>query len=731
MSFWDRLRIGSFDAVDGLGHGSRPWRAALLAVFALGLGIRLGFSWHEVFAPDGFLLPGRDPWYYLRLIERWLVTFPAQPGPDPLLLYPDGQGVQVAPLFGFLAAALCWAMGLGQPSTSLIESVAALLPAVLGALCIVPVFVLARQLLGRAGGLGAALLIAVLPGGFLLRTSLGFADHHALEVVLVTAWMAAMVRWLRRPQSKARWMSGLLLGLYLLTWTGGLFALALLAGFLAIQCALDVAGGRGPSSRLYSSTAAMCAAAAVVVAAGALTAPLRADALAGLVASAIGALMLGALARVRRGKPPSWTAGAAALAALALLGTASFLAVLIGLLPEVLVKLTDLADPARQVGEFAPLLYPAGELDLSAAWQQLGPILFPLAIGLPWLIRRWIRQPRPPLAFFLVWSFSTFLAALAANRFILYAAVPAAVLAAAGALWTSRRLARVAAPGRRRLVRTAASALLLSLLTVFSVVECRETFSRFSGPQANWRQALIWLQENSPPALDSPTVDSVGASYGVLAWWDVGYWITAIAQRPPVANPTQQGAGRAAELLLQSEVEVAARQLRDFGVRYVLLDERSLLLPHAGGRYLRGEFAAFARWAGKPLRDYVEILALPRQGGGFAPVLAYKPAYFKSLAVRLFLYAGSSAQPVGPVQVVSFMDRSTDPGGGLRRIERVRSFPTYEQALGFLEGVDPQMHQIVSFDGRKTCLPLPKTPFVPLRVLGNADSSVRIFGLPP
>ena len=731
MSFRHLWRLGQSDVVNSLGHGSRRRWAALLAVFALGLGIRLGFPWQEVFASDGFLLPGRDPWYYLRLIERWLLTFPTQPGPDPLLLYPDGQEVQVAPLFGFLAAALCWTLGLGQPSPSLIQSVAAFLPAVLGALCIVPAFVLARQLLGPTGGLGAALLVAVLPGGFLLRTSLGFADHHALEVLLVTGWMAATVRWLRRPESKALLVSGLLLGLYLLTWTGGLFALALLAGFLAVQCALDIGTGRGPSHTLYSSAAAMCAAAACVVAAGALAAPLRTGALAGLGALAVGAAAFRTLARIRQGKPPSRTAGATALATLALLGAAAFLTALIGLLPEVLVKLPDLADPARQVGEFAPLLYPFGELDWSAAWQQLGPILIPLAFGLPWLIRRWIKHLRPSQTFFLVWSSSAFLAALAANRFILYAAVPAAVLAVAGVLWVGRRLGRMAGSRRRRPIRLAASALLLSLLAVFSVVESRQTLSGFSGPSSNWHQALDWLRENSPQALDSTAADAVGPSYGVLAWWDIGYWITAIARRAPVSNPTQQGAALAAEFLLRSDASAGAERLRDFGVRYVALDERSLLLPHAGGGYLQGEFAAFARWAGKPIKDYVEILALPRKEGGFAPVLAYKPAYFKSLAVHLYLYGGSSAHPANPVQVVSLQDRSAGSGGTLRRIEGVHSFPDYEQALRFVQGADPRRHQIVSFKPRKTCIPLTSTPFLESASFGNADSSVKIFELPP
>ena len=66
------------------------------------------------------------------------------------------------------------------------------LPAVLGALTSVPAYVLARRAAGRAAGLLAAVCVAVLPGQFLSRTRLGFADHHALEALLAPAVVLAL-----------------------------------------------------------------------------------------------------------------------------------------------------------------------------------------------------------------------------------------------------------------------------------------------------------------------------------------------------------------------------------------------------------------------------------------------------------------------------------------------------------------------------------------------------------
>lgn len=56
-----------------------------------------------------------------------------------------------------------------------------LAPPVLAALTIVGVYVVGRLAAGRLAGLLAAALAAILPGHFLDRTLVGYADHHALE----------------------------------------------------------------------------------------------------------------------------------------------------------------------------------------------------------------------------------------------------------------------------------------------------------------------------------------------------------------------------------------------------------------------------------------------------------------------------------------------------------------------------------------------------------------------
>ena len=87
----------------------------------------------------------------------------------------------------------------------------------------------------RRAGLIAGLLAAILPGHFLDRTLVGFVDHHALEVLLSFATLAALAH--ARQSGSARSaprLRGAALGLYLLAWASGAFFVAILAAWIVI-----------------------------------------------------------------------------------------------------------------------------------------------------------------------------------------------------------------------------------------------------------------------------------------------------------------------------------------------------------------------------------------------------------------------------------------------------------------------------------------------------------------
>jgi dolichyl-diphosphooligosaccharide--protein glycosyltransferase len=140
----------------------------------------------------------------------------------------------------------------------------AISPAIIGALVTVPVYFIGRVLFNWRVGLIAASLIAILPGGFMRRTLLGFSDHHALEVLLTTTAILFLILAMKHAQreglsfidlAQRDWrklarpliyalLAGIALGLYLLTWTGGLLFVFIIALYAVVQYIADHLRGR-------------------------------------------------------------------------------------------------------------------------------------------------------------------------------------------------------------------------------------------------------------------------------------------------------------------------------------------------------------------------------------------------------------------------------------------------------------------------------------------------------
>ena len=97
----------------------------------------------------------------------------------------------------------------------------------LGALSLVLLFGLAREIGGRRLAWVALLVRVAFPGGELERTLLGFGDHHAAEIFLGTAVLWAWVWWWKRFGVEDSWkgnVSGIAasipLVVFLFTWIG-------------------------------------------------------------------------------------------------------------------------------------------------------------------------------------------------------------------------------------------------------------------------------------------------------------------------------------------------------------------------------------------------------------------------------------------------------------------------------------------------------------------------------
>jgi len=231
----------------------------LLIISAIALLVRVTLPYETVFMGDWVQFGGNDPWYHMRLVENLVQHFPHLIAFDPFTLYPSGQTVPFAPFFDLLLGFVIWVIGLGSPTQHTIETVGAYFPAILGALVTIPVYFIGKELFNRNAGVLSAALIAILPGQYLIRSLLGFADHHIAEVLFSTTAALFLILAIKRAKERnssfshiqsREWgnlkkpllyalLAGLAVGTYLISWGGGLLFVFIIFAYMVIQYIID------------------------------------------------------------------------------------------------------------------------------------------------------------------------------------------------------------------------------------------------------------------------------------------------------------------------------------------------------------------------------------------------------------------------------------------------------------------------------------------------------------
>ena len=161
----------------------------LVLFFAVALSIRVYLPYDKVFVGDWIKLTGVDAYFHMRLIDNLAHNFPHAISFDPYFRHPDFRLVGSISFFDWLLAGIIWVIGLGSPTQHTVDVVSVYIPAVLGALTVIPVYFIGKELFGRGAGVLSAGLIALLPGEFLGRSILGFTDHHVAETLFTTIAM--------------------------------------------------------------------------------------------------------------------------------------------------------------------------------------------------------------------------------------------------------------------------------------------------------------------------------------------------------------------------------------------------------------------------------------------------------------------------------------------------------------------------------------------------------------
>jgi asparagine N-glycosylation enzyme membrane subunit Stt3 len=468
---------------------------------------------------------------------------------------------------------------------------------------------------------------------------LGFTDHHVLEGLTAACLLWALVRW--RP-----WWAGAALGAYLLTWVGGALVAALVVAWMALELILD-------HSRFRASIATLALALACVV-------PFF-DSLwmEYSLAVLVSGLVMLSLIRVAGWR---WTLGVVAAGA----------GIAVWLKPELAGILAFITSPSNSTGvaELRPLVYRSGRWTLVPYFQQLGVVGLLMIPALGLLARRLVGSTGS--GFRLLWAWAIVFLVLAAGQerlaqYLLLGAIP---LGAGLVAWLVDRLR----PALRPFAVTVAALLLVGPSAVFYP----QLLGPDSGVPAAWREALAWVRTQTP--------DPAAQPYGILNWWGSGYWITALAHRQPLSNPTQTGAEEAARLLLSEDPAIAATMAKQ-GLWYAVVSSELLLLPSAQGA--SGAFTSVVGGAGQNISNYIQTFYRAGPDGSLNPEVRFMPAYFRTLIARLGLsgpwrHAGSAS-----VQALAYV-RKQRQGQSYKEIvaefagtpEQADLFIAQQQALG-------------------------------------------------
>ncbi len=419
----------------------------LALFFGVALGIRAGLPYDVIFAGDWIKFTGVDAYYHMRLVDNLVHNFPHLFSFDPYFIYPDGGGgIGSIYFFDWLLASIIWVIGLGSPTQQTIDMVSVYFPAVLGALTVIPVYFIGKELFGRWAGVLSAGLIAILPGEFLGRSILGFTDHHIAETLFTTVTMlflilaikAASQRQLTFSHLKRRdWatsirpiiyslLAGIFLGIYIFTFLGALLFILIIFVYFVIQFIIDHLKGK--------STDYLCLVGVtfffVTLIFSLLISPGRLY-LASLIIALLILPILSGISRLMANKKIKPAYYPLTLVGLGLAGLAIFHIITPSLLNSMINAFSIFIPTVTSVTtiEAQPFLFPGGNFSLAVAWGNFNTGFFLSFISLfIILIYFVIKQGNAEKSLLLVWSLVILVATLGQRRFAYYFAVNVALL---------------------------------------------------------------------------------------------------------------------------------------------------------------------------------------------------------------------------------------------------------------------------------------------------------------
>jgi dolichyl-diphosphooligosaccharide--protein glycosyltransferase len=562
-------------------------RGTVIEVIALALIMIVAFAVRWIPIRWGFYLNEFDPYLQWRMAQYvvdhgFLAWFSWH---DTLSWYPYGADMSTWNLYGvaFVVAAITMFLHAVGTSVSVFD-VAVIFPPVAGTLTVLATYFLGKDIWGKGVGMFTALFMA-LNSSSIGRTQLGFLRHEPLGILL----MILIFLFFRRASAEKSTtnrtiayatLAGVCLYFLAASWAGDLYPLDLLVLYAVIV------GVLGRSSKKFFLSYSICMGIFLLLTPF-LVPKLGFASLKDLTWLAIPAGEVVLLAREasnylanRRSQILTLVGGIVVTGAVVvLLSYFNIISNPAGKFYAVINPLVRGSTPIIQsVAEHQPATW-------GSFFYEFGTIIFLTLFGFVFMFQR----ARNDDIFVILWGVTSVYFAASFVRLTLLMAPAFCILAGIGTvelgkpavdiireavIYPRRKTHVIARIGREFGVAIFLILLIVIAPTFWTAVQASYqpativTSSIPAVPAAgselkytDWLQALSWMRENTPP------------SSVIFAWWDYGYWITALGDRRSITDNGTQNSTQIAIVAqtFLSNATFAMPTLKRYNVSYVAI----------------------------------------------------------------------------------------------------------------------------------------------------------------
>jgi dolichyl-diphosphooligosaccharide--protein glycosyltransferase len=553
--------------------------SVLFITVIVSLYLRIGIPFDRVFVDDTVIFTDPDSYYHMHMADYSTENFPDVITYDKDLGYPDGHKPGMRPVMGWIIALVSIIISLGHTSKEVVNTVGAVLPALFGTALIAPIYIISRETINKWAGLIAIAVFVCLPGEILGRTTLGFADHHALETLLAALTIMFIVL-----SFKNKWHvigSSICLSIYSLNWYGAPILIIIILVYYVIQSIINHLKQEQDNALTIAVLVPFAVNEAVFVL-------LQSSETIHNIVFCIAIIAVVLLATtsyyMSKYKLNRWLY-LAAIVSIVFIGVLLIFTAIPSIghgITKGLGYLTGRFFSAWTgqeitIQEVQPLFMPYGKFTFIMAWGQFSTAGIAAFIGFVILVaKRGI--PNKYEMLLIIWTIVNAILVILQRRFGYYFGINVAILAGySGYLavkyfsrrYRSNRQAKKlkASTEYQSTYHMSIAILIIAVMLLLPnfVASKHMQKARLYSMDSAWIQATDWLREQ--PADD----------YSVMSWWDYGYWILREGKKPVICHPGGGDIGTMAKILITQVDEnynFITANFEYYKTKYIVVDYR-------------------------------------------------------------------------------------------------------------------------------------------------------------